>query len=191
MLLRFRFGATLLTAALVLGGCASPARMEKMSADTSDFGSHVPPDTPLKGELRVGPVLGGKSTSPLWTSQVSNEGFRAALEASLRNAQLLAELQSQADYELTATLVKVDQPLVGASMTVTTTVSYRLQNTRTREIVFDENIEAPYTAAFDEAFLGAERLRIANEGSVKSNIGKLIQRLYQLKIEPGKLSTNY
>ena len=38
-------------------------------------------------------------------------------------------------------------------------------------------MEAPHTAAFDEAFLGAERLRIANEGSVKSNIGKLIQRL--------------
>ena len=51
-------------------------------------------------------------------------------------------------------------------------------------------MDVPYAAAFDEAFLGAECLRIANEGSVKSNIGKLIQRLYQLKIEAGKLSTN-
>jgi len=110
-------------------------------------------------------------------SKVSNDNFRTALVQSLRLHAMLAEDHPR--YVLTAELQALDQPLVGVSMTVFSRVHYRLVSTADQSVKLDQAIETPYTAAFGEAFLGSERLRVANEGSIRANIEALIKRIIE------------
>jgi hypothetical protein len=134
----------------------------------------------------LGPVAGGERTNPLWTSQVDNAPFAAALEESLRTAGLLAE-RDGARYELKAILVKLDQPLLGLNMTVKSEIRYVLTD-RAGAVVLDEVIAASHTATMGEAFAGVKRLRLANEGSARKNIAELIQRLNTLEVKPSNVS---
>lgn len=132
-------------------------------------------------------VTGGKATSPLWTSQVSTIGFKDALEVSLKNVGLFASYQ-QADYRLTAHLEALKQPVLGVSMTVTARVNYTLHEAASGKTVYAKSIELPYTAAFGDALLGSERLRLANEGAIRVNVEALLNDLFALQIEPVKVS---
>ena len=43
--------------------------------------------------------------------------------------------------------------------------------------MFDQTITEPYTANFSDAFLAVERLRLANEGAMRVNIGTFLKAL--------------
>ena len=62
-------------------------------------------------------------------------------------------------------------------MTVTTAVYYDLIERSTNKSVWTQTITRSYTAQLGDAFLGAERLKLANEGSAKANIQGLIEEL--------------
>ncbi|MEM7445697.1 MAG: hypothetical protein AAF414_20415 [Pseudomonadota bacterium] len=62
-------------------------------------------------------------------------------------------------------------------MTVTSTVEYVIEDQLTGQTIFEEVITAPYTAAFGDSLLGVERLRLANEGSIRANIQEFFVRL--------------
>lgn len=115
-------------------------------------------------------------TDPLWTSEVSNSAFRQALELTLKQHTLLAE--SDGPLDLTATLAAMDQPFGGFNMTVSSTVVYRISDA-SGERIFDEIVTVPYTANFSDAFMGVERLRLANEGAIKANIARFMELLTQ------------
>jgi hypothetical protein len=136
----------------------------------------VQPRNPaMKGAVAVGAVGGGKETNPAWTSQVSNAEFQAALTASLKLAGLLAE--GPARYSLKSALVKLDQPFIGLDMTVTATVQYAVTDTTTDAVVWSESVVTPHTATMGDAFVGATRLKLANEGAVRKNIAQLVEKL--------------
>ncbi|MGH8453768.1 MAG: hypothetical protein ACRES4_03165 [Nevskiales bacterium] len=172
---------------LILSGCATAARVDQMTVDSTASPQHTG-DTPLKGSVSVETVSGGEGTNPLWTSEIGNEEFRSALENSLRAARLLATDVSESRYTLKATLVSVQQPMVGFDMTVTTTVLYALSDRSVNAAVFEKSITTPYTATVGDAFLGFERLKLANEGSARNNIAQLIDELYRLQITPADVS---
>ena len=44
-----------------------------------------------------------------------------------------------------------------------------------KSIVFQKTIKSPYTATIGDAFVGMTRLTLANEGSAKENIYKLLK----------------
>jgi hypothetical protein len=117
----------------------------------------------------------------MWTSQVSSDAFRRALEDSLRNAGILGG-GSGLRFRLTADLLRLDQPMFGASMTVSSQVRYSLVEIATGKEIYSRVIDASYTAAFNAAFLGTERLRIANEGSIRDNIDSLLRDMVMLKV---------
>jgi hypothetical protein len=75
-------------------------------------------------------------------------------------------------------LVSVDQPLVGFDMTVTTTVTYTLLDPAGNQ-VWSKSVSAPHTATVSDAFLGVERLRLANEGSAKENIRRALDAMIE------------
>jgi hypothetical protein len=75
--------------------------------------------------------------------------------------------------------MEVKQPLIGLDTTVTTTVRYVVVDTMSNQAVFDQVITTPYTAKLTDQFIGFERLRLANEGSVRENITKFIDMLRQ------------
>jgi hypothetical protein len=67
-------------------------------------------------------------------------------------------------------------------MTVTSTVRYSLVDAKSLKEVYGRTTQISFTAKFSDSLLGAERLRIANEGAVKENIKLLLADLEVLKL---------
>lgn len=172
MRILFRLAAALMLTTL-LGACAQGARTNAMVAPVQSA-TILPADSPLTSRISVGSVTGGEETNPIWTSEVSSAAFKAALEQSLKLNTMLAD--GTGPLIVNADLVSIDQPLIGIGMTVTSVVAYTVKNSAGQS-VYSETISTPYTANFSDAFLGSERLRLANEGSVKANISSFIEKL--------------
>ena len=64
-----------------------------------------PADINLSGAICVKTVDGGKTTNPLWVSEVDNASFLIALEASLKNNGLLAETPETCRYDVEVNLL--------------------------------------------------------------------------------------
>jgi len=167
-----------LLAVFILGGCATPAAVEQMAV----YLPATQTNPAFKNAVGVTEVTGGRDTSPLWTSQVSSDAFRRALEQSLENAGMFSKIVAGSKYQLTADLTRLDQPVMGFDMTVTTTVRYSLIETSTRKEVYGRVIQMGHTATMSDAFVGAQRLKLANEGAVKANIQAFIGDLIALKL---------
>ena len=173
--------ALLAIAATLSAGCATAARPGNMVVNADSL--PVPPASfSLAQTLRVASVSGGKATNPMWKSKIGNAEFRAALEQSLRAAQLLAVSSDGVQYLLDAELVRVDQPSFGFNLTVTMTVNYKLSEAATGRLVWRDSVAASHTAQFSEALAGVKRLRLANEGAARANIAELIDSLFLLKL---------
>lgn len=166
-------GAAALTLVASLGACASGARPEGMTVLPSSVTAAQPRDFAHHG-LKISNVNGGSATNPLWVSQVSTEDFRTALEASLRATNYLGS-STDAPLSLTASLIDLKQPLAGFDMSVTSTVRYSVVD-GSGAMVFDDTVSATGTARMGEAFAATERLRLANEYSIRENIRSFIER---------------
>ena len=113
----------------------------------------------------------------MWTSEVGNAEFHEALRLSLHANGLLGSEGQPAKFGLYAELMEVSQPLFGFDLTVTSNVHYVVTDTASGAVAFDEIITASHTATVGDAFVAVERLRLANEGSVKENIRVFIDKL--------------
>jgi len=171
----------------IITGCATPAAVDQMYARKIDT-AKIDKQTELKNNLSVKSVTGGESTNPLWVSKIGNDNFKASLEQSLKQAQLLAVDNQQGKYLLEVNLVSVDQPMIGLDLKVTTTVAYSLLEKNTGQKVFYKTITTPYTATFSDAPLAFVRLKVANEGSARENIENIIDELLKLDIKPEQVS---
>lgn len=162
-------------AALGLAACATGAKPGAMAAAVSET-TLIDDSSPLRSAFSVGTVSGGKDTSPLWKSNVSSEDFAEALRQSLAANTLLAEADGK--YRIDATLVQVKQPALGGfNMKVTSTIAYKVTDVASSAVVFDDEVVNEYVAKMGDAMLGFERLRLANEGSIKGNITKFLEGL--------------
>ena len=164
---------------VMLGGCATPAAVEQMAVSLPITQTNPA----LKNNVGVLEVTGGRETNAMWTSQVSSDAFRRALEQSLQNAGMFSKIASGGRYQLTADLTRLDQPLMGFDMTVTSTVRYSLVDNQTRKEVYSRVIQIGYTATVSDAFIGSQRLKLANEGAVQANIKSFINDLLLLKLQ--------
>lgn len=175
---------TMLFISTFLFGCASGAKMENMAyTDAASEKREFAPS--LKNSIDVEESVGGEETNAAWTSEISNIAFTNAVKHSLSSLGLYS---GSGRYKLEINMIKVDQPLFGLDMTVTTHIRYILTDSQTKNVVLDETVVAPYTATVGDAFLGVERLKLANEGSGKENIKGLIEKLSALKIKPQEVS---
>ncbi|MEM7571161.1 MAG: hypothetical protein AAF337_15325 [Pseudomonadota bacterium] len=163
----------LCASALLLASCASAAKPGAMMVPVDET-RIIAQSSPLFESVAVDQIEGGKETSPLWKSNVSNEDFAEALRQSLSAHTMLAV--GDATYSVQAELVKVKQPVMGFSFTVTSTVKYTVRDADDA-VVFEQEIVSPYTASMSDAFVGVERLRLANEGSIKENISQFLDGL--------------
>lgn len=172
-----------LVVAGALAGCAAPARVDQMQVSTSIAVRTAIAASPLKENVAVKDVTGGGETNPMWMSKVSSSDFERALEASLRDAGLLAMGRQSGKYQLQAHMQRLDQPFAGASMTVTTVVQYTLIERSSGKEIGSRTLSTPYTAAWNAAFAGSERLKLANEGAVRENLQQLIGWLAGLDVK--------
>lgn len=168
-----------IVALLIVGvaaqGCAQPAQVSGMVAPASTTDAWV--NSPYVGAMRVAEVTGGEETDPMWKSMVGDGQFREALEHSLAANKLLAPAPDSAKYLIKAELKGLDQPFMGFDMTVSAKVDYRVTAKDASELAFGETIDSEYTASFSDSAYGVERLRLANEGAVRTNITTFINRL--------------
>ncbi len=163
-------------AVVALSACASGARPDQLIAPVTDENAFAQ-DHQLKNNLTVDQVKGGSETNPLWMSNVSDSQFQAGLEQSLKNAGLLAESSSKAGFVVAANLEDLKRPMAGIDMNVTVSVRYTVTPTAGGAPIFDEVVTTTGTGTFSDAFVGVERLRIANEAAVRTNIGEFLRRL--------------
>ncbi|MEJ5999665.1 hypothetical protein [Paucibacter soli] len=175
--------ALALATAAALVGCATPARVDQMQTNSSLATRTAVANSKMRESIAIRDVTGGQETNPMWISNVSSSDFERALEASLKDAGLWQPNRQAGKYLLVAHLEKLDQPLAGFSMTVTANVRYTLIERSSNKTVFERTLATPYTAQMSDAFLGAERLKLANEGAVRSNIQQLIDALINLKLD--------
>ena len=104
-----------LTLAIVLTGCASPARIDRMSLGSREVAA-IKVAEPMRSNVAIREVTGGKDTNPLWVSNVGSADFERALEASLKAVGLLAADRQSGRYQVTAHLANLEQPLLGFDM---------------------------------------------------------------------------
>lgn len=163
---------------VVLAGCATPAAVERMVVSLPITQTNPA----LKNSVAVAEVTGGRDTNPMWTSQVSGDAFRRALEQSLASAGMFNKIVAGSKYQLTADLTRLDQPMAGFDLTVGSTVRYSLIETRTRKEIYARVIQISYTAKMSDALIASLRLKLANEGAVKANIEAFVNDLIALNI---------
>lgn len=157
-----------------LAACATPSNSANMTLPATPALMAQPGDPAYHAVTSV-TVSGGKETNPLWTAQVSSEAFRTALEDSLKLAGYTGS--EGRPLAVAATLQNLHQPMAGFDMSVTSQVRYTV--TQEGRSVFDETVSATGTATMGEAFVGVERLRIANEKSIQENIKEFLRRFGQ------------
>ena len=179
---RLIYPILLISALIIVSGCATPARMTQMKAEPNSW-TKAHTTTPLINSISIKHVDGGKETNRIGKSQIGNEAFKDALTISLLDAELLAA-GSNGAYALEAKIINVEQPTFGLNLTAVTNIQYTLTRVEDSNEIFSETIEAPYTAQFTDSLVGHARLKLANEGSVRNNIAQLIEKLYQLNIKP-------
>ncbi len=156
---------------VALGACASGAVPGAMVPPVGQD-TIIAESSRLRQAVAVGTVDGGKDTNPLWTSQVSSEAFAQALRQSLATHAMLAI--AGGTYRLDASLLELKQPLAGFDLEVTARVRYRLTRISDGGAVYETEITNAFAAAFSSAYLGVERLRLANEGAVRENIRRFL-----------------
>lgn len=159
---------------LGLAACASGATAQKMSVQQE---AGFKPNPAFKNAIAVNNVSGGSDTNPMWKSMVGSAEFKTALIESLRNMGYLAPEGSKAKYTLDASLTSLDQPIIGFTFDVESSVSYQVSGAQSKNYP----IVALGSASVSDAFLGVERLRIANENSIKNNIKKFLEEFTGVK----------
>lgn len=159
-----------------LSACASPAEMQNMVVARQPAVT-AEPNSSFKNALTIARVDGGEATNPLWTSEVGGAEFQGALKASLEKNDLLAKSQGASRFDLFASLGSVNQPLFGLDLTVGSTVIYRVVERDTQLDWFSDSVIGSYTATFSDAPIAIQRLRLANEGSIRENIKEFIKQL--------------
>jgi hypothetical protein len=168
--------AGLLVAATLIGGCASGSKPDAMVVQI------VAPVHKNEGDVSIA-VSGGKETSKMGASQISNDAFAQALRESIEKAGLFGNVAtSDARYRLTSFIGKVDQPMLGFSLTVKMEVSYALKDTKSGSTVWAKDVNSEYTATTSQAFAAVERLRLANEGAARENIRQALTAMAELTL---------
>jgi hypothetical protein len=157
---------------LTIVGCASPAVQQQMVASPVDSGVSV--NRALFGSLAVRNVSGGSDTNPLWVSQVGPNEFRGALTESLRGYGYLVSTDAKPRFFIDANLDSLIQPFMGLTFNVTSVVTYRVEQDGVKRTI---PVTATGSATPSDAFIGVERMRLANERSIKENIRAFLSRI--------------
>lgn len=161
---------------IALAACAAPAESEHMAANAPALESPFA-SSPFATEIAIAAVGGGEETDPMWTSEVGNGAFHEALALSLDRHGVFCPRNDLARYRLQVSLVELNQPSRGFTFNVTSYVRYKLTRSADGRVLFDELVSSAGKATIEDAFVGIERLKIANERAIQQNIARFLERL--------------
>jgi hypothetical protein len=162
-----------------LSACATPAQPGRMAPESAVFrGDGF--DAALHNGIAVTKVGGGEKTHPLWVSKVGDEEMREALRLSLQQYGVYASSEAGAPFRLEVFLIELRQPVNGLAMIVTSVVRYKLVRSSDDRAIYDDVVTASYHAAMNEALISVQRVKLANEGSIRANIASFLTHLHSL-----------
>ena len=98
-----------------------------------------------------------------------------ALSKSLEKFSYLATSHPQ--YKLDATLVYIDNPIIGMDLTIKSVIQYSIFKINDNKQVYSKKIESFHTEKFSDTYFAPIRSALAKEGSVRKNIELLICEL--------------
>lgn len=171
--------------AFALAGCGTPSQPLPMAvapADALQIRGWVP--DALRAQVGIAPVQGGLETGRWWGSKVSAAALQQALEESLHAVGMRPGSPEPAPrFELTAELLQLEQPTVPVvGVSVGAAVRYTLVDKASGRTVYQRRIANTEDAGFTEAIVSpSERLRIANERALRSNINLMLRDLVTLR----------
>jgi PBP1b-binding outer membrane lipoprotein LpoB len=172
------FVALLVTLAVVVSGCSSPAQKEAVV-------THGLPITQQHQKTVAIRAQGGSDTGAMDLPSISNSDLSAAIEQSIIENGLFTQVihGDDSDYLLSVTIVNMTRPMFGASFTVTMEAAWSLSEQGTSKVVMRDSIESHYTATMGQALVGATRLRLAVEGAVRENIKSGLINISKLQLD--------
>jgi hypothetical protein len=165
-----------------LGACATPASYTSMVPELASAELGPGPAPSYRGAITVAPVGIGNDTSVPWTSPIGSAEFQEALVRTLMVANLASAQNGR--FRLEATLLRLERPYAGFAMTVTASIAYRLTETASGAVVYQDTRTSLGTASLNDAVTNTNRLRVANERAIRANLRKLIEDLYALPDRP-------
>ncbi len=155
--------------ASLLGGCTSPALTSAMvPTSLGAVTKHIE-------SLSIN-VTGGAEAM----AQISNADFSAALGQAIQQSGLFAQIKpmgSTGAYHLEVSIVRLQQPMMGFSMTATLETNWTLSRVSDHNVIWQKAITTSHTAKTSEAFVGATRVRLATEGAARDNIQDALGQL--------------
>ena len=158
------------------------ARPEHMVPQSALFPSYSL-DSPLRNAIAISKVGGGEKTKPLSSlPKVDSNELHEALRLSLSRYGFLSASDVAAPFCLEVFLIELKQPYGGLTKIVTSVMRYKLTRSSDDQVVYDDIISASYMATLEDAFDGAYRLNLANEGSIRANIAAFLRHLHSFNI---------
>lgn len=180
MKLKPRLRSGLLALVLILAGCASPTQPKAMKVENLSLGKRFNKTVAVQ-------TNGGQPTSPMWTSQVADKDLAQAISESLSSSGLFSAVVSlgQGDFVLNATIVNLNQPMIGFTMSVTIELVWSLTPKGQNKPCWEKSIATRAEKTVGDAFAGVTRLRIATEAAVQENIRQALTELAQVQLPEG------
>jgi|GEM_PF-3554199 len=124
---------------------------------------------------------GKEGIHPLYLTEVTNGELLLALEDSLINNGYLSQA-TEGRYLLNAKIIdQIKLPSLGINFTYESTIKYNLIDKTNGSIVYENKITTSGKSEFSDTIVGAERMRIANENSVKNNIKTFMRALAHIE----------
>lgn len=162
---------------IALAGCASPTKPAAMKVDQLNLTNRFDKTVAVQ-------TNGGQPTDPMWTSKVSDADLAQAITESLRANGLFSAVVSlnESDYVLNATIVNIDQPLVGFTMSVGVEIVWSLTPKGQTKPVWEHSVSTRAQKTTGDAFVGVTRLRMATEAATQENIRKALTLLSQQQL---------
>jgi len=172
--------ALCVAAALLLSGCATPAKPANMVVPDGEA-PQAAADSPLRYGITVVTVGGGEAPSRDMTyATVGTAELEEALRESLRRYGYLSPQVSAAPFRLNAFLLSLRRPHGGFTMTATSQIRYKLSRAADGKVIYDDILRASATLTVDDEFMGVTRDRMVLEATMRRNIAQLLNVLYRL-----------
>jgi len=179
---RGRCKPILIVLLIALSSCATPAQPKNMVPQSLAV-SDVEPDLPIHDAIAIRKVGGGEKTNPLLFAKVGDDELREALRLSLLQDGFLSISDTDAPFSLDVFLVGLKQPNHGLDAIVDSYIRYTLSRVCDSEVIFDDIVTASFRATIQDAFMGISRLKLATEGSVRTNIATFLEKLRFLDVK--------
>lgn len=161
----------LILATALFAGCATPPSPQAMT-----------PESIKTVKLHPHSVSVTTATSKD-AKTVTESPLADALVASIEKSKVFSKVikGTGADYQLNVMLMTVDSPPFGFSFTVKTEMAWTLKRAD-GTAVWQEAIKSEGTAGAGEAFVGAERSKMAFERAVRENVAQGLAKISGLSL---------